>query len=81
MIACRRCSECEGRTHHWMADPHDPDNADDEDRELPGDFGCKHCEQRGDECGDCEGAYPLEIDEEAALCLTCGGEGVVPIAS
>ena len=45
---CRRCTECIGASHHWIADPQaDPD--------LP-EYGCKHCSQRGCECSACGGA-------------------------
>ena len=62
---CRRCGECIGMSHHWMPDPMNPD--DDEWR--PGDYACKHCDQRGNCCPDC--------DEEG--CKRCDGEGVIPL--
>lgn len=81
MTKCRRCSECEGRSHHWIADPMDPDDAEWE----PGDHGCKHCSQRGDGCDRCAGDGQLfnddnGYDDDAPLCPDCRGEGVVPIS-
>jgi hypothetical protein len=64
-MTCPRCSDCVGYTHHWM-----PDSMDPEDEEYePGDFACKHCDQRGDECPECLGEG----------CKACDGEGVIPI--
>ena len=40
-MACRRCSECKGATHHWIANGYFYD--------------CKHCEAKGDECETCGG--------------------------
>lgn len=83
---CRRCSECEGMSHHWTPDPMAPDD----DNWEPGDYACKHCEQRGDECGECEGtgwgpyiaAYVAGgeiIGPDCEPCKTCKGEGVLPL--
>ncbi len=89
-MSCRRCTECEGRTHHWFPDPHDRADLDDEDRLLKGAYGCKHCDQRGEECPVCGGEggdynFPdREISEEEyedfhELCGCCKGEGVITV--
>lgn len=65
MTTCRRCSECDGMSHHWIPDPMDPSDPD----YLPGDYACKHCEQRGDCCDECS--------EEG--CESCNHEGVIPL--
>lgn len=85
MSECRRCTECEGRTHHWIPDLHDSEDLDDEDRLLQGAYGCKHCDQRGEECPVCggEGGEYLDPDEAPnswfELCGCCKGEGVITI--
>src|ERR1700722_6474829 len=84
-MACRKCSECVGMKHHWNADAADSLPPDHEDF-APGDYGCKHCDQRGRECPDCGGdgsvdsggfqpwGSPIDVG-----CPTCKGEGVIPI--
>lgn len=42
----------------------------DDEEWQPGDYGCKHCDQRGDCCPICE--------EEG--CVRCDGEGVIPLS-
>jgi hypothetical protein len=66
-VTCRRCSECEGMSHHWTPDPMATDDPD----YLPGDYACKHCEQRGNVCEHCY--------EEG--CVQCEQEGVVPLST
>lgn len=81
MTECRRCGECEGCNHHWIADAGVDSMADSNEPTLDGFFGCKHCEQRGEECPVCEGAG-VEPDEdefaEPVECSCCKGEGVIP---
>lgn len=72
---CRRCSECVGMSHHWMAEPLPPDEPDEY---LPGDYACKHCEQRGDSCDTCAGDGCLG-GNEAEQCPDCNSEGVIPL--
>jgi hypothetical protein len=75
-IMCRRCSNCVGMSHHWIADPMAPD-----DEEFQsGDYACKHCEQRGDGCDECNGDGYLE-GHESKPCTVCNQEGVVPLSS
>lgn len=62
---CPECSECEGASHHWFADPWDQED----EGYLPGDYGCKHCDMRGDVCWYCNGEG----------CDTCDGEGVIEL--
>lgn len=64
---CRKCSECQGDSHHWTPDPIPPEDDDFE----PGDYACRHCNQRGDVCMNCE----------ERGCEKCGNEGVVPLSA
>lgn len=64
-MPCRRCSECKNASHHWTPDPMDPDDSE----YQPGDYACKHCDQRGNCCPCCE--------EQG--CAACDGEGVIPL--
>lgn len=78
MMECRRCSECQGMTHHWMPNDdfgNDPDEAEDP---TGNEYACKHCDAVGDECSPCEGAGEI-VDEIAGICIecpSCVGEGV-----
>lgn len=79
-MTCRRCSECKGMTHHWIADL----MPDDADEYVPGDFACKHCDQRGDGCDLCAGdgrIFDAELGEDGSpICPNCNGEGVLPVS-
>lgn len=70
---CRRCTECEGREHHWIDNP----DFGNENRPIEQQHShiCKHCEAFGDECVTCygEGEEPGLEDEP---CGACDGEGV-----
>lgn len=74
---CRRCSECEHYSHHWMWSPQGS-----EDDMMP-DYCCKHCNAIGDECGECHGdgcdpnPKPSERSGDPDPCPECGGEGVI----
>jgi hypothetical protein len=51
-IACRRCSECRGESHHWLEESAPPPpNGDGFNGYV-----CKHCETRAEMCDDCGGA-------------------------
>ena len=67
MKTCRRCSECADSEHHWIEDYDDVTDTE---------YGCKHCQIRGVECGQCwgEGIKPGTDDEN---CAKCSGHGVV----
>jgi hypothetical protein len=65
-MSCRRCTVCDGLTHHWLCAPEDADPP------TYG-YGCKHCPVVGNECETCDGG-----DDADAECPTCHGEGVVP---
>lgn len=74
--ACRRCSECVGMNHHWTPGPLAPDDPE----WQPGDYACKHCEQRGDGCPECEeDGCETEGVMSSDPCGKCGGEGVIPL--
>lgn len=75
---CRRCSECENYSHHWIPEPPTEGGAD---------FGCKHCNAVGDECQECygDGIDPNDhllpqISGDPNRCPNCDGEGVVLVA-
>lgn len=76
---CRRCSECEHYSHHWMYAP-----SSDEDNNA--DHECKHCNALGDTCGECMGdgcATSQRNDDRIGdpdPCPECDGEGVVLVA-
>lgn len=63
---CRRCTVCDGLTHHWYVEADDWDNPSYT-------YVCKHCPVVGDECQTCDGG-----DDADADCPTCQGEGVIP---
>ena len=71
---CRRCSECDGMSHHWIPDPQPLDDPE----YMPGDYACKHCDYRGDGCETCAGDGYLDGDESKP-CERCSQEGVVPL--
>jgi len=60
---CRRCSVCEGMTHHWM---------DNEDCSGPDDPShvCKHCDAVGDFCDECDGAGCAHCNGDGVLLMT-----------
>lgn len=57
---CQTCGECIGSQHHWI---------EDFEVGMPGSFGCKHCDARGEECPECFGDG----------CDKCCGEGIVQL--
>jgi hypothetical protein len=72
-VSCRRCAECETYLHHWIDDLRDPDG----DEFLPGDYGCKHCGARGQQCSACDGTGCWN---DSRNCSLCKGEGVVQMS-
>jgi hypothetical protein len=58
VVACRRCTECEGEQHHFMG----PESIPGEDSENAG-FTCKHCPYTtpAEECWVCCDLFPLDI--------------------
>lgn len=73
---CRRCSECEHSSHHWIY------NGGGE-LDQP-DYHCKHCNAIGDTCRGCygDGWEPeFVIDPIHGMapepCQECLGEGVI----
>lgn len=70
---CRRCSDCQGMTHHWI----EGDDFSGDGEAGGSEFVCKHCEQPGRECDQCEGLGCFEEVDCYAVCAHCDGEGVV----
>lgn len=72
---CRRCSDCEGASHHWLPNGNfgnDPSNPhDEEDYNVQATHLCKHCPVFGMECEACQGEG----------CDSCEHEGVVLLAA
>jgi hypothetical protein len=67
---CRRCSDCEGMSHHWMDNP--DFGSEGQDAEHPeATHICKHCEVVGVECEWCDGEG----------CYLCDDEGVCQAAA
>jgi hypothetical protein len=69
-MACRRCTVCEGMTHHWLEgceDSADPTYT----------HGCKHCLAVGFACDWCDGSGLAEEEDGETLCNLCHGEGVL----
>lgn len=70
--ACRRCTECEGETHHWMPSVrHEADHDE-------ADWSCKHCPHRCQSvtCEACDEEIPIDIasvdaEERVHLCPDC----------
>lgn len=75
MNGCRRCSECAGMSHHWTPDPLAPDD----DEWEPGDYACKHCPRRGNDCEACSGLGTPAGEAAGMVCGACDGEGVIPL--
>ena len=63
---CRRCSGCEGATHHWL------DNVDAEGPDDP-EYVCKHCPAVGTDCPWCDEG----MADGEKLCRVCNGEGIL----
>jgi hypothetical protein len=64
-MRCRRCTVCDGMTHHWIehieeSDPPTYSHA------------CKHCLAVGMICDECDEG----LDEDGEICPTCDGEAV-----
>lgn len=72
---CRRCSECEGMSHHWLPNPDYCNDEAPEELQYAG-WICKHCNAVGDDCGSC---YGIGITEDEEDCHDCEGEGVIEI--
>jgi hypothetical protein len=69
-------------THHWIDSP----MSEDDDEFEPGWYGCKHCDQRGEPCPDCDGEGSLDsggTDPSGKFidlpCERCKCEGVIPL--
>lgn len=80
MTVCRRCSECQGYSHHWLSNPN---FGSDDNRAY--EFECKHCEAAGEECPVCDGRGSVSgrslcpVEEFPDTCQLCNGEGVVVV--
>lgn len=62
-------------THHWMPCA-DFGNDDAWEERSKNEYGCKHCEATGRECGQCFGDG-IEPGTEDEPCGVCDGEGVL----
>lgn len=71
---CRRCTECQGREHHWQECTALDLNDGDDFEDVP-QFVCKHCGIYGEECPECDWSVPSDDDGD---CDACQGEGVIP---
>lgn len=81
---CRRCSVCEGASHHWLDNPdfgndqNPPSDAEPYNSEAT--HVCKHCDALGMECEACDGSgvdAGMELSGEDETCSECKGEGVI----
>ena len=68
MNECRRCSECQGQSHHWNTEIRTDDGLR---------MQCKHCESTAEECDDCMGSGEGDVNDER--CAGCDGAGVVDV--
>lgn len=81
---CRRCSDCQNMSHHWMWNSAYTGEID------AAEFCCKHCNALGDTCAECHGdgcapSYgeedPPKLHPEYGMgpspCPECDGEGVI----
>lgn len=75
---CRRCSECQGCSHHWLPNS-DFCNADAPEELSQYEYVCKHCDAVGDACGCCGGSGEeyFNDDDTDIICGACDGEGVI----
>ena len=69
---CRKCTECENTSHHWMENTLPWYEGDEYDSA----FICKHCTAVGMRCPCCDGDG---VDRELGPddCRECKGEGAV----
>jgi hypothetical protein len=87
-ICTEKCRDCEGVSHHWIAE------SDHRDDPAEMTYLCLHCPARGVSCPECEGLGTLEDcfepDEEAEdagllgysleeECPGCDGWGIVEL--
>lgn len=76
MKKCRRCSECDGMSHHWI--PNSDFGNDDEPEEISeAEYVCKHCDVLGEDCLHCFGDGDEPGLDRQEPCCVCDGEGVV----
>jgi len=69
-MACRRCTVCDGMTHHWLEEVEEAD-------EPTYTHVCQHCEAVGFACDWCDGSgLADEEDDGEERCDVCHGEGV-----
>jgi hypothetical protein len=86
---CRRCSVCEGASHHWLDNPDfGEDQPDEEGGNVEATHVCKHCDALGMECEACDGSgyvgyspayvsFGEIVGPDAENCQKCNGEGVI----
>jgi hypothetical protein len=72
-VECRRCSDCQSYSHHWLDNPDFGNDPADAEYPTGNQYICKHCDAVGDECKICDGS-----GECAGLdCRTCKSEGIM----
>lgn len=75
---CRRCTECEGYSHHWIPNMAFGDDGEENNQAA---YECKHCNALGDECRECYGDGCNQWDDDHdSVCGGCDGEGVIHVA-
>ena len=69
---CRRCTECEGYSHHWVPNMAFGDDGEENNQAA---YECKHCNAFGDECRECYGdGCDQAEDGHDSVCGGCDGE-------
>lgn len=68
-MKCRRCDGCQNRTHHWIPNSDFGNDSAEADHNPNVEYLCKHCEQEGYECPQCDGYG----------CDRCNHEGVLEV--
>lgn len=89
---CRKCSVCEGASHHWLDNPDFGCDPNDEEgiENTEASHVCKHCDALGMECEACDGSGQTADgtgqssseggeDFRVVLCPACKGEGVIQL--
>ena len=80
---CRRCSECNGASHHWIYNSVFGNESEERENNAVTHV-CKHCNAVGIECEECNGEGVVDSGGVQPWgewinvpCPECNGEGVV----